>query len=348
MPSSRGDDDDDENWEDCDEDGDEDESNDDDDDGKDEYVSPISHNIRARLLNICGIIAYLSGDATGSVLCLRASIKEDPTLIDSQVKLGSILIDMDEKEEATTLLAKTINKDQYNPIIYLHLAELEIHNTDFSSAVTHLWKAQNYCESFQLSSPLHVNWRIDGSSRPVSEVALEKLRANITALLGVALFRKQPNSPENAVLELRRGIDKYPDAIYVQLCLGEVLSQLGDAVGALQLFKKAAQSEPSNPVPFINAARTYQQMNQRSNASKHLNHALKTDPALAMTKVDLAQNLMQSGHTEEALQMLDEALQLAKHVSEICDVLTAKKIASIQLQIQANNKNLKLFQYMDE
>jgi len=77
---------------------------------------------------------------------------------------------------------------------------------------------------------------------------------------------------------------------------------------------------------------------QRSNAAKHLNYALHTDASLAMTKVDLVQNLMQSGHTEEALQ-------LAKYVSEICDVLTAKKIALIQLKIQEDNKQLKL---MDE
>ncbi len=59
----------------------------------------VSHKIRARLLNVCGSVAYLAGDATGAVACLRASLQEDPLLVDSKIKLGSLLIDMDESEE---------------------------------------------------------------------------------------------------------------------------------------------------------------------------------------------------------------------------------------------------------
>ena len=59
----------------------------------------LSSRLRARLLSICGSVAYLAGDAEGAVRCLRASVRQDPLLLDSQVKLGSLLVDMDEPDQ---------------------------------------------------------------------------------------------------------------------------------------------------------------------------------------------------------------------------------------------------------
>ena len=69
-------------------------------------------------------------------------------------------------------------------------------------------------------------------------------------------------------------------------------------------------------------------------AEKHLQAALKLDPAMAMVRVDLAQNLLLSGKAAEALVLLDDALALARQVSEIRDVLTARTIASMQLSLE--------------
>ena len=64
-----------------------------------EVVFDVSHALRARLLNLCGSLAYLAGDAVGAVQCFRTSLQFDPLLLDSQIKLGSLLVDMDEMKE---------------------------------------------------------------------------------------------------------------------------------------------------------------------------------------------------------------------------------------------------------
>ena len=46
------------------------------------------------------------------------------------------------------------------------------------------------------------------------------------------------------------------------LCCGEVYAQAGDMVTGLELFQKAHKSAPNNPLCYVNAARTYQQLNQ--------------------------------------------------------------------------------------
>ena len=48
------------------------------------------------------------------------------------------------------------------------------------------------------------------------------------------------------------------------LCCGEVYSQAGDMVTALDCFRKAHALAPNNPLSYVNSARTYQQLNQVS------------------------------------------------------------------------------------
>ena len=57
------------------------------------------------------------------------------------MKLGSLLIDMDQLEEAEAILNK-VQKVNPTAVAYLHQAELQIHKNDFYLAVALLKKAQ--------------------------------------------------------------------------------------------------------------------------------------------------------------------------------------------------------------
>lgn len=120
----------------------------------------------------------------------------------------------------------------------------------------------------------------------------------------------------------------------MHMCLGEVLGQLGDLTGSLSCFKRAHILCPDHPLPFVNAARSYQNLNQPALAKAHLAHALQVDPSFPLTYVDLAQAKLQSGRAEEALEQLQRALDLARHVGDIRDVLTAMRVANIQLELE--------------
>ena len=54
-----------------------------------------------------------------------------------------------------------------------------------------------------------------------------------------------------------------------------------------------------------------------------------------MTRVDLSQQYLHSGQSAKALVTLNEALRLARHVSEIRDVLTARNVALMQLELES-------------
>ena len=360
-----------------------------------ELSESISAPIHARLLNLCSVAAYLLGDAQGAVKCLRASLELLPVttehgydqgdrgkrldpcgLIDSAIKLGALLCDMDEREEAKHILEMALEATEYEDkvrhfedsneeggteeymtpgegdlvaerkqaglygsqaVAMLHLAELAIHSMDLDQAQSTLHKASRLATKAQRetsSEGFLQGTEAQNTNSNIWTRFLRQLDANVTSLLGVVLFRKHPEEADDSLRVLKRACRDDPSSLYLHLCYGEVLSQAGDLVGSLACFHQANTIDPLHPLPFVNAARTYQQLNQTTTAKQHLDGALSLDPTFALTHVDVAQAALQVGKTQEALEILDRALLLARHVSDFLDVLTAKRVAELQVLLQ--------------
>ena len=142
--------------------------------------------------------------------------------------------------------------------------------------------------------------------------------------------------------EIKEALAMYPQSIYSQLCLGEIHCQAGDAITAIQVFSAVTHFDPDNPspIPYLNAARVYQQLNQHEQALIHMKIAYSLDPSLVMTRVDLAQHYLSLGQTSDALSTLQGALNLSRQVSEVKDVLTAREAALLQLELQGEGLQL--------
>lgn len=314
----------------------------------------ISSKILSRLLSVIASIAYICGDSSGAIECFRLSTQLDSLLEDSFLKLAALLVDMDEVNEAKQLLDKVADSHEFiHPYVELHCAEISIHQCDFQAAVRHLQQAQRSIkyipflsnDAVELISKFECfkNIAISKCIEDRREKSVENLEASIQCLLGVSFFRLSPEENfEKSMSLLENGIDEFPDNIFLAISYGEVLSQAGDLVRAIQSFATASKIDVSNPLPFTSAARVYAQMNLKSDAEYHLHHAQQLDESLAMTKVDIAQQLAQNGETAAALEMLDQALQCARHVSEIRDVLTYRRVAEMTLELETKGVHIPL------
>jgi tetratricopeptide (TPR) repeat protein len=129
---------------------------------------------------------------------------------------------------------------------------------------------------------------------------------------------------------MEEALKQYPKSTILLLCSGELHSQCGDMAKSIKQFHQAHSLDRYHPLPFINVSRTYQQLGELHTSKAHLEIALKCDPSLAMTRVDFAQLLRQLGQIEDAVVMINVAYSIAKHVSEIRDVLIAKYITTLQ------------------
>jgi len=322
----------------------------------------VSRPLRARLFNLCAVAAYLSGDASGAVQCLRASLGAQPlpssslrapvvgaealAAVDAAIKLGALLVDMDEREEAGEVLDSALAgaeevrtndgglRAAASATAMLHAAELKIHELDYDAAVNYLGRAERAVSRALRNAKEYAPAGVSEEEMSTLTDYLRLLTANIASLQGVALYRYSPQQPDQALRTLRYACQENPTQLYLLLCYGEVLSQAGDLVGSLSCFESAHRLNPRNPLPFVNAARTYQQMSQPSTSERHLQCAVAIDPSFALTHIDVAQGLLHRGSVQEALKTLDYALRLSRHVSDICDVLTAKTVATLQAELQ--------------
>eukprot|EP01035_Chromulina_nebulosa_P018693 gene18693-24449_t len=307
----------------------------------------VSCKLRARLVNLCGSLAYLSGDSIGALKCFRLAKLLDSELLDSYIKLGALLVDMDDIEEASELYAEVKAIDPGNPYLYIHQAEATLSLNEYQLTTQILKQAKRIASqatssrSYSLSSelikkhcvsPLGLALLTRIEKRRIE--AIGRLESNLYALEGIALFRLDPNNLMSALNKLKEGIHFHNKSQYLYMCLGELVSQTGDMVQALNHFKRAHELDRYNPMPFVNASRVYQQLSYTSQIEKHINKAISLDPTLTMTYVDISQVCLSNGQTDKCLSMLSKALRLARHVSEIKDVLTAQAVGKLTRQLE--------------
>jgi len=305
----------------------------------------VSEKLRSRLLSLCGSIAYLCGDAMGGYKCLKSSILLDNNMLDSRLKISSILLEMDEldKAEAQLMDAKSRPHWENNICLDLHLAELHLHRMEYFPAVRIL-----------RATSRRLDFLLEGWDGLVDERDVAKhIGPTIASLHGVAEFRVTPETPLKALNILQRGIETFPDNVSLCVCYGEVLGQAGDPAGALKSYADASAMEPNHPLPYLNASRVYQQLNQMHLCKEHMAKAFGLDRSLSLTLVDIAQfKLHEKRFLDQGEQsavnttdsffedmssedILESALDFSRHVSEAIDVFTARQIARFYAKLGA-------------
>lgn len=136
----------------------------------------------------------------------------------------------------------------------------------------------------------------------------------------------------------------------LRLCLSDALCQCGDVRKALSGYRRApcVWREQRCPLPLIHSARLFVQIGQTDTARELLRQANIVDPSLSSVWTEMAQLDMQmrlscragQGSIEQLSQAIDrsleKALRLAKHHSEVLEVLTVRLSADIQLHLADN------------
>ncbi|CAE7465064.1 unnamed protein product, partial [Symbiodinium microadriaticum] len=335
-------------------------------------TEPNAHHLTGVLFTwkIIGVDSFAPADADVDPeisydRCMKASILLDGECLDSRIKISTMLMEMDELDKAAVHIRDANRKWSDELLVELHQAQLMVHQTDYEGAVQVLRSASRKLD-IEIGDNIYSSHVMSGCEHTLA--TMRHLAPTITALHGVAEFRVNPENPERALSVLQRGAKRYPHDASMQICLGEVLGQAGNPAGALKAYALAAEVEPTHPMPYLNASKLYQQMNQLELAKVHMRKALRVDSSLAITLVDIAQfkihesrrgNVVSAPvelpaaegaqtvvsvpavthadyliNSASAAAILDSALDQSRHVSEIIDVFTAKKIAGFYSELQ--------------
>jgi len=156
----------------------------------------VSRQLRARLISLCGSIAYLCGDAMGGYQCMKASIMLDGDMLDSRIKISTMLMEMDELDKAEVHLRDASRKWPSELVVDLHQAELSVHQTNYMSAAQALRKASRRIESESDAFVWAGQDDLDARKAASKRAVIDHLGPSVSALLGVAEFRVDPENPE--------------------------------------------------------------------------------------------------------------------------------------------------------
>lgn len=157
--------------------------------------------------------------ATDSASSSLYNAPERNLLLDTYIRLGSLLSDMDEVEEAQDLFKLALKIDPRSASALTHSAENEIQKSNFEGALELLKKAKQVSQSNQITTRLHKlklatsqlfgdNGQLS-SNMPTAQQALvvenigqqaqQNSLSTIISLLALAQFRESPNSPEVSI-----------------------------------------------------------------------------------------------------------------------------------------------------
>jgi len=105
-------------------------------------------------------------------------------------------------------------------------------------------------------------------------------------------------------------LEQWPDAAPLLEVVGSLRLQMGDALGAAQMFARACQLEPDQAAHFSDLGVCYRRMGQNQLAADAFMHAMQLDPTAPGPPYNLGNLLRDNGQKDAAIQQFARAIEL--------------------------------------
>ncbi|MBI4473816.1 MAG: tetratricopeptide repeat protein [Acidobacteria bacterium] len=130
--------------------------------------------------------------------------------------------------------------------------------------------------------------------------------------------------------DTNRAISYYQRAIRASSLSFEAMNNLaliygarGEVERALPLLRQAIRSDPENEAGYINLAEHYVRQRDWKNALDNYDHALRINPSNPLAAVEKGKVLIELGRFDEAVEVLNQALELDAHSYDAYVVLAS-------------------------
>lgn len=240
-----------------------------------------------------------------NTLCVDA-LKDDPLSWQTHLASGSLLLEKYNRGQAIPDLKKALEINPRAVSVIVALGEAALQKHDVDAALTYAEQALNVQDNYV---PM---------LRLMADIALNKHSPDAAML---ALQEAQKTNPFDPEILGRMAASHY--LLDVQPG-GEADERLTSLLANLDAFEEASLDKPSrleklvidvatrNPKPgvFLNAfANALESQRKYAMAEKLYQHAIRVMPQLSQPKTSLGMLYMQTGRSDQAKQLLDEAFK---------------------------------------
>lgn len=271
-------------------------------------LSLAASRVSAAALEQYSSYVYLTGDMKEAEEGFRHACVLDRTNSRPLIKLGSLLCDLDMKDEALEAFNEAEEMDEDDCDLLLHRGQFYMLTNEHRAAVRDLERA---CLCDDAPPVFH-------------------------ASLGVAIFKLgmslEPTRLEQSLFVLAHAHERFPDSMEVSVFYSEVLTQFGDFAKALSVLAYASALDPTCPLPYVNAGRAYTAMGDLPTARKHLLKAAEVDPRCSGAHLDMGQVEMRSGNIKAAMEEYRQGIACSRYLSELHDAMACHDIAVAHLR----------------
>jgi len=141
------------------------------------------------------------------------------------------------------------------------------------------------------------------------QAVLKRIEEHVPALVGLGLAYQAAGKDEEAVIQLRRAVEKDPKNALAWGAICQILGGHGDKMNELAgVYEERLRVQPE-AAPHLHAALgdIYMALGKQEEAERHLRLALEADPTQLMLSHVLGSLLLNQGLYDEALAVLSKA-----------------------------------------
>lgn len=261
-----------------------------------------------------GIFRFLKNDPLGAHEDIQKAIDLYPR-VNSYIYMALIMADKGQADEYYQYFDKAIELDPKYAPIYYHKGQLYFITAQYEKSGKDFDKAKECDEN------------------------------NIFPYIQLACLAYRENKFEDCETLFSEARRKFPTAPEVPNFYAEILSDKGDLEAAMKQFDIAKRLEGSldgihvGVSPLVGKATLLARQPTVENfieATRLLEEACEKDSRSEQAKVGLAQLKLQQEEMDEAIQLFEEAAQLARTVDEKLQAITFAEAAKVQKKIRSD------------
>ncbi|QLG70327.1 hypothetical protein HG535_0A02650 [Zygotorulaspora mrakii] len=261
-----------------------------------------------------GIFKFLKNDPLGAHAEIEKAIELHPR-VNSYIYMALIMADKGQADEYYQFFDKAIELDPKYAPIYYHKGQLYFITAQYEKSGKDFDKAKECDEN------------------------------NIFPYIQLACLAYRENKFEDCETLFSEARRKFPTAPEVPNFYAEILSDKGDLEAATKQFEIAKRLEEAlegihvGVSPLVGKATLLARQPTVENfieATKLLEEACEKDPRSEQAKVGLAQLKLQQEEMDEAIELFEQAAQLARTVDEKLQAITFAEAAKVQKRVRAD------------
>jgi tetratricopeptide (TPR) repeat protein len=246
-----------------------------------------------------------------------------------RLRLAEVLAGRGQLDEAEGLFRGVLDDEPDHPRAHLGLGQLACSRGELPRGLDHLRRAAAAAPGVRATHAALAETYDRLGDRPAADRELlalarlpgevgwpdpyveevERLKAGVDALIGLAIQLLLQNRGAEAVEVLEDAVGRHPDSVRAWLVLGRVRRQLGDAPAAERALREAARRAPDNFEVQLELAVTGYQRGDPAAAVERCRRALALKPNDAAAHYYLGLALQEQGDRAGALAALREAVR---------------------------------------